>query len=336
ETFISDKRPFFTENQGLFAFTTPSDNSQLLYTRRVGGPADDGEGSGDIVAALKLNGSFGATKYGVFAADEADEVGRTFSALRLVRDFASQNLGLMLTNTERPWLDREATVLGVDHDWRPSERWNVRTRLIGSDVEQAGRTTRDTGATVWADYEMDGGWRQQWIGMLFGNDLQLNDAGYLSRNSLRYAHWHVSRRFSDLPAESRYASKEWRGRVTTVYNDHGQQLNHQLRIIRSSSLRNGGSEFAQININAAGFDDLLMRGHGVVHLPPDFYAVLEYQRPRKGNWGYDINLDVFSGGMSGNHRVGYGLEIEPTYFVSDAFSMYVGAEINRTPDWLVW
>ena len=94
ETFISDKRPFFTENQGMFEFTTPSDFSQLLYTRRVGGPADDGEGSGDIIAALKLNGSVGATKYGVFAADEADEVGRSFGALRLVRDFSDPESGL--------------------------------------------------------------------------------------------------------------------------------------------------------------------------------------------------------------------------------------------------
>ena len=110
ETFISDKRPFFTENQGIFEFTTPSDFSQLLYTRRVGGPADDGNGSGDITAALKLNGSIGATKYGVFAADEADAVGRTFGALRLVRDFSTQNLGLMATNVDRPFLDRKATV----------------------------------------------------------------------------------------------------------------------------------------------------------------------------------------------------------------------------------
>src|SRR3546814_1903642 len=75
ETFIGDKRPFFTENQGLFEYTTPSDYSQLLYTRRVGGPADDGEGSGDITAAVKLNGSFGETKYGVFVADESGEAG---------------------------------------------------------------------------------------------------------------------------------------------------------------------------------------------------------------------------------------------------------------------
>ena len=103
ETFISDKRPFFTENQGIFEFTTPSDFSQLLYTRRVGGPADDGDGSGDIIGALKLNGSVGATKYGIFGADEADDVGRTFGALRVVRDFATQNLGLMATYVERPY-----------------------------------------------------------------------------------------------------------------------------------------------------------------------------------------------------------------------------------------
>ena len=90
----------------------------------------------------------------------------------------------MVTQVDRPYLDREATVFGVDHNWRPNARWNVRTRVIGSDIEQAGREPRsDSGATVWADYEMDHGWRQQWIAMHFGNDLQINDAGYLSRNN---------------------------------------------------------------------------------------------------------------------------------------------------------
>src|SRR3546814_6380652 len=84
------------------------DYSQLLYTRRVGGPADDGEGSGDITAAVKLNGSFGETKYGVFVADESGEAGRTFGALRLVRDFNTQDLGLMLT-------DRKSTRLNSSH-----------------------------------------------------------------------------------------------------------------------------------------------------------------------------------------------------------------------------
>lgn len=336
EVFISDKRPFFTENQGIFEFTTPSDFSQLLYTRRVGGPADDGSGAGDIIAALKLNGSLGATKYGLFAADEADEVGRRFSAVRLVRDFSTQNLGLLVTNVERPFFDRNATVLGIDHNWRPTARWNVRTRLIGSDIDQSGETIRDKGATVWADYEMDHGWRQQWILMHFGNELELNDAGFLSRNSTNYLHWQFNRRFTELPAQSRYASKDWRWRVSSDYNNHGQLLSHQFRVSRESRLRNGSYEYGQINVNSAGYDDLLTRGNGAVWLPPNFNSYFEYQRPREGHWGYNVELEAYGGGLAGNDKIGYRVMIEPRYFVSDALNLYVGLEGKRTPDWLVW
>src|SRR3546814_8951976 len=96
----------------------------------------------------------------------------------------TQDLGLMLTRVDRPYLDREATVIGVDHNWRPTERWNIRTRVFGSQVRQPGQDSDDLGATIWADYEMDGGWRQQWIAMHFGDELQINDLGYLSQNDL--------------------------------------------------------------------------------------------------------------------------------------------------------
>jgi hypothetical protein len=341
EVFFTDKRPFFTENQGLFEFTTPSDFSQLLYTRRIGGPADDGAGLGDIVAALKLNGSLGDTKYGVFGADEADAVGRTFAAARVVRDFSNQNLGLMATYVERPFLEREATTLGVDHNWRPTSRWNVRTRLLGSDVAargagEDGAHTRDTGATVWADYEMDRGWRQQWIAMHFGNDLEINDAGFLSRNSMNYLHWQVNRRFTELPAGSRYASKDWRARVSTFYNDHGQLMNHQFRLSRESRLRDGSYEYAQINVNSAGNDDLLTRGNGVFARPPSFNAYFELDRPRQGRWGHHVELEAFSGGLAGNDRIGYSVNVEPRYFISDAFNVYVGIYADRAGDFLVW
>ncbi len=336
ETFISDKRPFFTENQGIFEFTTPSDYSQLLYTRRVGGPADDGDGAGDIDAAVKLNGSLGATKYGLFLADEADEAGRSFGALRVVRDFDTQNLGAMLTRVERPWLDREATVLGVDHDWRPGERLIVQTRLIGSQVEQSGDTRRDNGATVFANYEMDGGWRQQWLAMHFGNGLQINDFGYLSRNSLNYAHWELRRRFTGLPETSRYASKEWRGRVSGTDNDHGDRLQRQFRLSRQGQLRDGSAEYAQINVNSSGYEDLLTRGNGILRVPSNFNAYYEYDRPRKGNWAWELDVNMFSGGLAGNDEVGYDVSLEPRYFFSDAFAVYAGMFYQHRPDWLVW
>jgi hypothetical protein len=336
ETFISEKRPFFTENQGIFEFTTPSDFSQLLYTRRVGGPADDGEGPGDITAALKLNGSFGATKYGLFGADEAESVGRTFTAARLVRDFETQNVGLMATWVDRPYLERQATVVGIDHNWRPTKRWNIRTRVIGSEIDEAGVSSRGDGATLWADYEMDRGWRQQVIAMHFGDELEINDAGYLQRPDLNYLHYEVRKRFTELPETSRYVSKDWRWRVSTTYNDHGLHLSDQLRISRESRTRNGSYEYGQVNINSAGYDDQLTRGNGALRIPPNFNSYFNYQRPRVGHWAYEIEANLFSGGLSGNDKVGYTIAAEPKYFINDSFNVFVGVLHDFTPDWLIW
>lgn len=335
ETFFSDKRPFFTENQGIFEFTTPSDFSQLLYTRRVGGPTDDGSGAGDITAAVKLNGNLGAMKYGLFAADEADAVGRSFRALRLVRDFATQNVGMMVTQVERPYLDREAIVLGVDHQWRPTPRISVQTRLIGSDIQQAGQTTRGSGGTIFANYEMDHGWRQQWLAMHFGDDLQINDFGFLSRNNMNYGHWQVSRRFTDMPETSPYSSHDWRFRISGNNNDHGLELQRQFRMSRQSTRRDGGNQFAQINVNGPGHDDRILRGNGILKTPSNFNAFYERSRPRKGDWGLYGNLGLNNSGI-GDRKLGYNAEFEPTYFVSDAFSISATFYAERTPQWMLW
>ena len=329
ETFISDKRPFFTENQGIFELTTPSDDSQQLYTRRVGS-------TGDITAAVKLNGSLGRVNYGLFSADEDGATGRRYHAVRLVRDFDMQNLGAMLTRVDDPWRDREATVLGVDHNWRPSARWNVRTRLLGSRIDQAGDALQDYGATVWADYEMDHGWRQQWIAMHFGNDLQLNDFGYLSRNSTNYLHWEVRRRFTGLPEASRYSSKDWRWRVSSNHNNHGEKLNDQFRMSREGQLRDGSYEYAQINVNSAGISDTLLRGNGIVRLPANLNAYFEYERPRKGNWAHEVEVEAFGGGLAGNRKLGSAFWYGATYFINDAFSLNAGLNLVRRPDWLIW
>ena len=341
ETFFSDKRPFFTENQGIFDFGTPSDSSQLLYTRRVGGLADDASGPGDITAAVKLNGSLGAYKYGLFAAEEADDVGRSFRALRLVRDFDKQNVGMMLTQVEHPYLDREATVLGIDHNWRPTERWNIQTRLIGSQIDQAGETVRGSGGTIWADYNVGNGWRSQWILMHFGDNLQINDFGYLSRANLNYAHWQVSRRYTDLPETSTYSSHEWRWRIGATDNDHGLALQRQFRTMLQSSLRDGGNEYAQVNVNSAGYDDRILRGNGILRTPPNFNAFYERNVSRKGDWEFYGNIGINNGGIgdsgTGNSRkLGYNAQLKPTYFISDAFNVFVLGYVESTPQWMVW
>lgn len=337
ETFFSDKRPFFTENQGIFDFGTPSDNSQLLYTRRVGGPADDGNGPGDITAAVKLNGSLGAYKYGLFAADEADAAGRSFRALRVVRDYDRQNVGLMVTQVGHPYLDRDATVFGIDHNWRPTDKWSIQTRAIGSSIDQAGTTTRGSGATLLADYNFGNGWRSQWLAMHFGAGLQINDFGYLSRANLNYAHWQVARRYTDLPADSAYASREWRWRIGGTNNDRGLKLQRQFRAMLQSTRRDGGSEYAQVNVNTDGADDRFLRGNGILRLPANFNAFYERNVSRKGNWEFYGNIGANNGGIGPDHgRIGYNAQFKPTYFISDAFNLFVLGYVESAPNWMVW
>ncbi|GAB2621956.1 DUF5916 domain-containing protein [Novilysobacter erysipheiresistens] len=336
ESFFSDKRPFFTENQGIFNFGLLIDNSQLIYTRRVGGAADDGSGPGDIDAAVKLNGSLGGLNYGVMAAEESGDAGRSFRALRLNHDFENQNVGLLATQVLRPFLDREARVVGIDHRWQPSDALTVTSNVVGSDIEQAGQTTRGSGATTVIDYEMGDGWRQQWLAMHFGDDLEVNDFGYLGRNNLNYGHWQLSRRLTDRPRDSAYASHDYRGRIIGIDNDDGLRVQRQLRLIRQSDRRDGGSEYLQLNLNAPGYEDLLTRGNNPLYRPGNFGLSWERIRPRKGAWAWELYTWVGSGGLEGNDEIGYSIEFEPTYYFSDALSAFVGGYAEYDPDWLVW
>src|SRR5690606_756326 len=376
ETFYSDKRPFFTENQGIFDFGLLIDNSQLVYTRRVGAAADDGSGPAGIDAAVKLNGRAGGFGYGLMLAEEDGEAGRSFAAARVERDLAGQHVGLMATRVERPWLQREAHVLGIDHRWQPSASVTVASNLVGSEVRQPGADSSDLGATTVVDYQMADGWRQQWLAMHFGDELELNDFGYLSRNSLDYLHYQLSRRVTSLPAGSAYTSHDYRGRVIGIDNADGLRLQRQLRLIRSSRLGNGGSEYIELDIDAPRYDDLITRGGHALRLPGRWTLAWERDRPRQGAWEWALDTWVRGGGLAGKDRTGYGLEREPTRHLSDTrrgvgggaavapggrgrgrgghgrrggrlrraaplrlggpLRVFAGATAEYVPDWLVW
>ncbi len=338
ETFFGDKRPFFTENQSYFEipFGSLGNAQQLIYTRRVGAPSDDGSGSGDVAAAVKINGSAGGFGYGVFAASEHGEVGRDFYALRATRDFAGQGIGATLTRVERPFLDREATVAALDHRWAPTPAWNVRTTLVGSDVSQHGVHLRDTGGQVRIDHQIDPVWRQQLFLLHTGGDLQLNDFGFLDRNNFNYGRYELSRRITDLPETSPYASHQWRYAVSRRQNDDGVKIADAFAFNRQSERRDGGSQFFEVAGWSAGHDDLITRGHGVVDLPARLYAFAERSFPKKRHWAFYGSINFDSQGLDGVHGGSWTMYAEPSYAVNDDLSFFGGLQLQRNADWLLW
>jgi hypothetical protein len=309
---------------------------QLLYTRRVGAAADDGSGAGDVAAAVKINGSAGGFGYGVFAATENDDAGRDFYALRATRDFAGQGFGAMLTHVNRPFLDREATVFSLDHRWSPNARWTVRSNVVGSSIEQDGERVRDTGGQMRIDHQINDAWRQQLYMLHTGGDLQLNDFGFLDRNNFNYARYEMSRRITDLPAESPFASHQWRYAVSRRTNDDGVHIADAFAINRGSERRDGGNQFIELAGWTSGHDDLITRGHGPVKHPGRLFGFAERFFPKKKHWSLYTNLRYNAEGLGGVDRGAWSVTVEPGYAVNDDLTFSLGLELQRNPDWLLW
>ncbi|MES2669355.1 MAG: DUF5916 domain-containing protein, partial [Pseudomonadota bacterium] len=295
-----------------------------------------GSGSGDVTAAVKINGSAGGFGYGVFAATEGDSVGRDFYALRATRGFQGQNVGAMLTHVNRPFLDREATVLSLDHQWAPNAQWNIRTNVVGSSVDQRGETVRDSGAQVRIDHDLGDGWRQQLYLLHTGGDLQLNDLGFLDRNNYNYGRYEVSRRFTSLPETSPYASHQWRFATSRRTNDNGVHIGDAFAVNRGSERRDGGNQFFEIAGWTPGHEDLITRGNGVVDHPGRLFGFAERFFPKKKHWSFYANLRYSAEGLGGIDRGAWSAYLEPTYAVNDNLSFFLGLELLRNPDWLIW
>jgi hypothetical protein len=114
-------------------------------------------------------------------------------------------------------------------------------------------------------------------------------------------------------------------------------LQRQFRAMLQSTLRDGGNEYAQVNINSAGYDDRILRGNGILRTPASFNSFYERNMSRKGNWELYGNLGLSNGGIGPDHRkVGYNAQVKPTYFVSDALNVFVLGYVESTPNWMVW
>jgi Domain of unknown function (DUF5916) len=171
ETFFSERRPFFVEGAGMFAFDLDCNDgscSGLFYPRRIGRAPRGFPALGDgmnarvpqqtkILGAAKLTGRAGQYSFGVLNATTADEQAivangslRTresveplanYAVVRARREFANQSsIGFMATDTRRrlnaftDFLASNAFTSGLDWDLRMKKRYPIQGYVAGSDV----------------------------------------------------------------------------------------------------------------------------------------------------------------------------------------------------------
>lgn len=335
ETVFTDKRPFFTENQAVFDLRTPA-NGQLIYTRRVGGPTDDGlAGSSDIDAALKVKGNMQSLEYGAFVAQEDDydqDVGRLFAATRVAWSESGSRIGYLGTWTDRPFLERQALVNAIDYDVTANDWWRIAGQFIRSDVSQPGGS--DAGYETWMQVDLN---RTSSVThtarfLYIDEDFDLNDLGYMERNSLRQFEWDTNRSVAGVPGGRINGETQ---RLYLIYreNDSGQRLQSRIQASRDVNYVSKWRAYEELRITPGGVDDLISRGNGPVQIDTRYSAYADVTSPRLGDWQFVVGAYVFQQGVEDYSAQ---MQIATIWYPTDKLTLRLDAIPEYSDDWLLW
>jgi hypothetical protein len=336
ETLFTDKRPFFTENQGIFDLRTPA-NGMLVYTRRVGGAPDDlGAGSSDIDAALKLSGTRGSLVYGAFVAQEADyssDFGRLFAATRLSLPFERLRIGHLATWTDHPLLQRDALVNGVDYEFKSEASWRLSGQAIRSDLQREG--VRSNGYETWlqADLNRYALLKHSLKLLYIDADFDMNDLGYMERNALRQVEWETTRSVSPAESGSRINGETQRLHLLYKENADGDRLQPRLLVSRNIRYASAWRAYQELRFLPSGVDDLISRGNGIVRLDERIGAYFDMTSPRLGNWVYVFGGYLFQQGVEDYSA---WLQFGVSWYPREDLTVRWNLLPQWSDDWLLW
>ncbi|MFC5570408.1 DUF5916 domain-containing protein [Lysobacter yangpyeongensis] len=327
ETFFSDKRPFFTENQSIFDLRTP-DSGRLIHTRRIGE-------RNDIDAALKLNGAFGRMSYGLLAATEDGDDGRDFYAARLQLPVSdAMSVGWLSTDTGRADIDRRAQVHAVDLRWKPSHSLIVSAQALGSFIDQQGTASNDIGAWVRTFWTPTDRWSFEVEATHFGERLNFNDLGYQRRpnvNELEVT-GDYNQRIAD--AQSALRNIRWIAELQARSNDQGYHLPTYLLLTNVYNFRSGDRVDLYVAPRTAGWDDRISRGNGLWRTSGRYEAQAQFTSARYGDWTFSANAGLLPVGLSATPS--RTVMLTAGWYPGDRFNAEFEWGPEWTRDWLVW
>jgi hypothetical protein len=223
--FFPEKREFFLENQGLFAFggvaaggfaAAGSDVPILFYSRRIG--LNDGQPV-SIVAGGRTTGRVGRYSLGLLDIQTGNDSGASstnFSVVRLKRDlFKRSNVGLLLTGRS---VGQSGTgtngVYGIDGTFGFFDNLNVNTYWARS--QTGGRSGKDTSFRGQIDYPGDR-YGVQLEHLVVGDNFN-PEVGFVRRDDIRRSFGQF--RFSPRPKSFRSVRK-FSGTASMAYITNG-------------------------------------------------------------------------------------------------------------------
>jgi hypothetical protein len=344
ETRFSDKRPFFTENQGIFNISMPGSGggggpggggNQVIYTRRIGGPSDNMGEVSTIDGALKIIGSEGVFNYGVLAAKEDHEAGRTSFAGRMVIPGNNWSMGGVSTYVERPFLNRTGMVNAVDYDFQFGGSWRWNGQVLGSRIKKDDNPT--SGTAVWSSLEYSANKDQHYMVSVSRYDYKfdMSDMGYLMRNNLEALNLSANWQMNNFTDQSVISSLIFNLNGTLSRNTYGNNFPATINCFANVNIPDGSNIMFGANFNSPGFDDTISRDNDkrLVRLNQRLGGNVSYSTQRQGAWKESIGFRVSQEGVNG---WGGGIDADATWYPTNNFNLDLRVSPNWCADWLLW
>ena len=302
ETFYSEKRAFFNENQSLFDLSH-YDRYRVINTRRIGAASsydceaaydEDGCNNAkksytDIDFALRYTQKNNNSDFGIFVAQESDESytkGRNFYALRSKSMVGSRSIGYFLTHVVNNFTNEKATVNVVDFTNVRSNKLTLYTDLLSSEKEGvSGFGLRSQ--FVYKPSQLS---RRSGSILYFEDSFKLSDFGYLKKND--WFHIGLGSDFTKIDFGESSSIKERKIGIDFNYDSDtsGNSNPMQIRQDYNFKYKDTSSFQASWDLKTSGKNTTITRKNidfPYIKKNGSFSFNLDYESPSFGTWEYD-------------------------------------------------
>ena len=351
ETFYSDKRPFFAENNNLFDVSDRM--HRIINTRRIGGRPDyDCSTYGDLEEYCEQNRADtseidfalkytqkGNIDFGVMSASERDEKfsqGRDFYALRLNTKSNNLKYGYLGTYVDKPVTGENAQVNSIDFLYLPSEIHRMNGNFMHSNVNNQDGFGLTLGYAYNPNKDFSSG-----IGVNYYDDrLDLNDMGYLILNDRFMFNGRTQFKRTTFNEGSILRSRLFEIGYGSKFNVDSQRESSNFALKLENNYVNLSELKAEVFYRSTGRNTRITRGSQFspfIKMPKGIGGYIDLTGPRRPTYIYGLR---FERGRGSEHspELGWGTKTRGyfKYMPVDNLSlslMHQHADENR---WLNW
>ena len=351
ETFYSDKRPFFAENNNLFDVSDRM--HRIINTRRIGGRPDyDCSTYGDLEEYCEQNRADtseidfalkytqkGNIDFGVMSASERDEKfsqGRDFYALRLNTKSNNLKYGYLGTYVDKPVTGENAQVNSIDFLYLPSEIHRMNGNFMHSNVNNQDGFGLTLGYAYNPNKDFSSG-----IGVNYYDDrLDLNDMGYLILNDRFMFNGRTQFKRTTFNEGSILRSRLFEIGYGSKFNIDSQRESSNFALKLENNYVNLSELKAEVFYRSTGRNTRITRGSQFspfIKMPKGIGGYIDLTGPRRPTYIYGLR---FERGRGSEHspELGWGTKTRGyfKYMPVDNLSLSLMHQHADENQWLNW